>query len=203
MTQNPAQRTGLIIFALFLAFAVALVVLIAIDQDVIWPLIIGFVIVAVAVIAAAAAMVNKVAVPFMAARLKYVDVQLEHERRMLELKLKYSPPALPAAQAAQADRTWKPELEKYRNLAIDLVALTISQFGRDSKRIISRGDAQTNIAFKGAGTFENAVSFLTGNALAYVLMTGGRQEGTVINGDLTAGELMAILSLARLSGGAK
>jgi hypothetical protein len=108
MTQNPAQRTGLIIFSLFLAFAEARVVLIAIDQDVIWPLIIGFVIVAVAVITAAAAMVNKVALPFMAARLKYVDVQLEHERRMLELKLKYSPPDLPAAQAAQANRTWKP-----------------------------------------------------------------------------------------------
>jgi hypothetical protein len=83
------------------------------------------------------------------------------------------------------------------------VALTICVHGRDSKRIVSRGDAQSNICFKGAGTFESALSFLTGNALAYVLMTGGRQEGTVINGDLTAGELMAILSPARLSGGAK
>lgn len=198
MIKNPTQRTGLIIFSLFLAFAVALVVLIAIERDVIWPLIVGFVIVAVAVITAAAAMVNKVAVPFMDARLKYVDARLAHERSMLELKLKYSP-ALPAAHAT-AERTWKPELEKWRWSAVDLIALTVDTLGRNSTKIVSRGDAQQNEAFKGAGRFENALSFLTGNGLAYVVMRGGRQEGTNIQDGLTAGELLAILSPARLRG---
>jgi hypothetical protein len=201
MTRNPTQRTGLIIFSLFTAFAIALVVLIAIERNVIWPLIIGFVIVAVAVITASAAMVNKVAVPFMAARLKFMDVQLAHERSMLELKLKYNPPALPAARAT-ADRTWKPELEKWRMAAIELVALTIDtpEYGRDSTKIISANRAQANELFKSAGRVQNALDFLTGNGLVYVIMAGGKQEGTAIQDSLTAGELMAILSPARLRG---
>jgi len=98
---------------------------------------------------------------------------------------------------------WKPELEKYRYIGIELVAVTISMLGRDSKRIISRGDAQANDAFKGASTVQNAFDFLKGNHLTYVKMNGGKPEETVIENEMTASELMAVLSPARLRGASK
>ncbi len=196
MAKPQAQRTGLIIFGLFMAFCVALVVLIAIQQNVIWPLIIGFVIVSVALIAAAAAIVNKVAIPFMDARLKYVDARLEHERRTLELQLRYAH-ALP--RPAQAVTTI-PEVEPYRNLAIQLVALTRDLMGEDSTRIASREMAQDYDPFRGAKTWERAVEFLTAYGLVYQMLKGGRSEGTAIKQGMTARDLAEVIALpGRLS----
>ena len=190
MVKPQTQRTGLIIFALFLAFAVALVVLIAIDRNVIWPLIVGFVIVSVAIITAAAAIVNKVAVPFMDARLKYVDARLEHERRMLELQLRRAPALPKPAQAA----TVIPEVEPYRNLAIQLVALTKDLMGEDATRIASRETAQGYDPFRGHKQWEQAVSFLTAYGLVYQLLAGGKNEGTAISKNRTAAELAQIIA---------
>jgi hypothetical protein len=180
----------LIIAALFIAFAVALVVLIAILQDVIWPLIVGFVIVAVALITAAAAIVNKVAVPFMAARLKYVDVQLEHERRMLELRLRHTPALPKPAQAV----TVHPEVEPYRNLAIELIAVTRDLLGDDATRIASREKAQPYGSFRNHRQWEQAVSFLTAYGLVYQMVSGGKSEGTVIGKGRTAAELAQMIT---------
>lgn len=196
MTRNQTQRTGLIVFSLFLAFAVALVVLIAIDRNVIWPLIIGFVIVSVAIILAAAAIVNKVAVPFMDARLKYVDARLDHERRMLELQLKHAP-ALPKPSQAV---TVIPEVEPYRNLAVQLVAFTRDLLGDDATRIASREMAQHNDFFRGAKTWERAIDFLTAYGLVYQMVKGGRNDGTMIKQGLTARDLADAIALpGRLS----
>ena len=191
MGTKQAQHTGLIVFALFLAFAVALVVLIAIERNVIWPLIVGFVIVAVAIILAAAAIVNKVAVPFMDARLKYVDARLEHERRMLELQLRHTPALPPPAQAV----TVIPAVEPYRNLAIQLVAFTRDHLGNDSTRIASREMTQNNDFFRGAKTWERAVEFLTAYGLVYQLVKGGRNDGTMIKQGLTARDLADVIAL--------
>jgi hypothetical protein len=95
---------------------------------------------------------------------------------------------------------WKPELEKWRWTAVDYVALTIDTLGRDSKKLISANEAQKLDDWKSAGRVQNAFDFLSGNLLAYVKMTGGKQEGTYIQDEMNAGELMAILSPARLRG---
>ena len=191
MVKTQVQRTGVIIFSLFMAFCVALVVLIAIERNVIWPLIVGFVIVSVAIITAGAAIVNRIAIPFMAARLKYVDVQLEHERRMLELQLRHAPQALPSPSTV----TVIPEVKPYRGLAIQLVALTRDVLGNDATRIASRELAQGYDPFKGAKTWERAIEFLTAYGLVYQLAKGGRSEGTMIRQGLTAADLAGVIAL--------
>lgn len=191
MVKSQAQRTGLIVLSLFLAFAVALVVLIAIQSDVLGWLIVGIVIVSVAIILAAAAIVNRVAVPFMDARLKYVDAHLEHERRILELQLKHAP-ALPKPVQAM---TAIPEVEPYRNLAIQLVALTRDLLGEDSTRIASREKAQEYFPFNDHKVWGRAIDFLTAHGLVYQMVAGGKSEGTMISRNRTAAELAQMIAL--------
>lgn len=184
------QRTGLIITLLFVSFGVLLVVLVAIDKGFIGELLIGFVAVSVAVIVAATVMVKHVAVPWMETRYKYIDRRLAHEKQMLELKLKHSAPALPAPAIEH-----HPEVEQYRSLAVSLLDITRQQFGDDSKRIASREMAQQFDAFKGAQTWENAVSFLSAYHLVYTLLNGKRSEGTYISDGRTAQQISALIAL--------
>jgi hypothetical protein len=109
-------------------------------------------------------------------------------------------PAQISAPQTHKQIEWKPELEKWRWTAVDYVVLTIDTLGRDSKKLISANEAQKLDDWKGAGRIQNAFDFLSGNLLAYVKMSGGKQEGTYIQDEMTAGELMAILSPARLRG---
>lgn len=184
------QRTGLIILALFLALSIALIVLVAIERNLIWPLIIGFVIVAVAVIIAAAAIVNKVAVPFMDARLKYVDAQLEHARLMLDIQLRHAPPPALLRPAMPIIT----EVEPFRNSAIQLVSLTRDLLGDDSTKIVSREVAQENGYFRGTEGWKNAVKFLTAYGLVYQIVSGGRNDGTAIKHGMTARELAGVIA---------
>ena len=148
---------------------------------------------------------------FTATRLTWQTERNRHDEAVLKLghdpntyQLIERQAQLPApVQTVIHQIEWKPELEKYRYIGIELVAVTISMLGRDSKRIISRGDAQANDAFKGASTVQNAFDFLKGNHLTYVKMNGGKPEETVIENEMTASELMAVLSPARLRGASK
>lgn len=193
-THNPRTerasppRTGLYTLAFFVAFAILLIVQQAIDKGFLLQLIIGSVVALAIVVTAATAIVNKVAIPFLDTRLKYLDANLEqqraqwnHERDMLKLQLEHRP-ALPAPE-------YHAEVEPYRQLARELVALTREKLGDQADRILSREQAESYDLFRGHKTWEHAVEFLTAYSLVYELRNGKRNEGTVINKGKTAAEV--------------
>ena len=187
--KRQTSKTSLIIFGLFLSFCVALIVLIAIDKGVILPLIIGVVIIAVALIVAAWAIVKHVAVPFMETRFKYLDVHLEHERRILELRLKHSAPQLPPPTEHH------PEVEPYRALAIQLVELSREQLGENADKVLSREKAENHKPFNTHNNWSNAIAFLTAWGLVYESYLGGRNEGMLISKNRKVSELIHTIAL--------
>lgn len=198
MVKSQTQRTGLIILSLFLAFAVALVVLIAIQSGVLGWLIVGFVIVSVAIITAAAVIVNRVAVPFMDARLKYVDARLEHERRMFELKMRDD-----RRQIAPPAQTNAPEIDPRHALLVNLCLLTIksNDYGPTSKRLMSANDAQADRSgqFADRMNWDRASKYGQDIGKLYTKVGGPPQEqGLRIKGDGgidgTASDLLVALN---------
>lgn len=129
-----------------------------------------------------------------------VDKRLEAQKeqhRHIETMAKYMPRQLEAPKT-ESVFPWNPDVEKYRNLAIDLIALSVDTLGADSRKIVSRSEAQKNAAFVGAQTFENALLFLTKNGLARVQMTGGRSDGTWVtkhhDQERTVGDLANLIA---------
>lgn len=136
---NHPQRAGLYIFSLFISFAVLVVVMMAIDRGFILPLIAGSVILLAIVIVAAASIVNKVAIPFMDTRLKYLDARLEqeraswnHEREILKLQLAYRP----ALEEPEGGSRIDSESEQWKPQALQLVGVTYEKMGMQSKQLM-------------------------------------------------------------------
>lgn len=136
---NHPQRAGLYIFSLFISFAVLVVVMMAIDRGFILPLIAGSVILLAIVIVAAASIVNKVAIPFMDTRLKYLDARLEqeraswnHEREILKLQLAYRP----ALEEPEGGALGDSEVDQWKPQALQLVGVTYEKLGMQSKQLM-------------------------------------------------------------------
>lgn len=136
---NHPQRAGLYIFSLFISFAVLVVVMMAIDRGFILPLIAGSVILLAIVIVAAASIVNKVAIPFMDTRLKYLDARLEqeraswnHEREILKLQLS----CRPALEEPEGGALGDSEVDQWKPQALQLVGVTYEKMGMQSKQLM-------------------------------------------------------------------
>lgn len=136
---NRPQRAGLYIFSLFISFAVLVVVMMAIDRGFILPLIAGSVILLAIIIVAAASIVNKVAIPFMDTRLKYLDARLEqeraswnHEREILKLQLSYRP----ALEEPEGGTLGDSEVDQWKPQALQLVGVTYEKMGMQSKQLM-------------------------------------------------------------------
>lgn len=136
---NHPQRAGLYIFSLFISFAVLVVVMMAIDRGFILPLIAGSVILLAIVIVAAASIVNKVAIPFMDTRLKYLDARLEqeraswnHEREILKLQLAYRP----ALEEPEGGALGDSEVDQWKPQALQLIGVTYEKMGMQSKQLM-------------------------------------------------------------------
>lgn len=136
---NHPQRAGLYIFSLFISFAVLVVVMMAIDRGFILPLIAGSVVLLAIVIVAAASIVNKVAIPFMDTRLKYLDARLEqeralwsHERDILKLQLANRP----ALEEPEGGALGDSEIEQWKPQALQLIGVTYEKMGMQSKQLM-------------------------------------------------------------------
>ncbi len=132
-----------------------------------------------------------------------LNMQEENHRYDLAMKkLDYEHmPALSGPAQKQIERVWKPELEKWRRPAIDIVALTVDVLGEDSKWLVSHKKAadMKNEAVGSGSVFQSGLDFLTGNLLACVQIKNERQLGTTINDGLTASELLKVISPRRLT----
>lgn len=136
---NHPQRAGLYIFSLFISFAVLVVVMMAIDRGFILPLIAGSVILLAIIIVAAASIVNKVAIPFMDTRLKYLDARLEqeralwsHERDILKLQLANRP----ALEEPEGGALGDSEIDQWKPQALQLIGVTYEKMGMQSKQLM-------------------------------------------------------------------
>lgn len=136
---NHPQRAGLYIFSLFISFAVLVVVMMAIDRGFILTLIAGSVILLAIVIVAAVSIVNKVAIPFMDTRLKYLDARLEqeralwsHERDILKLQLANRP----ALEEPEGGALGDSEVDQWKPQALQLIGVTYEKMGMQSKQLM-------------------------------------------------------------------
>lgn len=164
-TKQTKQRAGLVVFAFFVSFAVMIIVMMAIDRGFLWPLIIGSVIALAIIVTAAAAIVNKVAIPFMDTRLKYLDARLGHERALwnheretLKLQLTYNP----ALEEPEGGSLIDSEVEQWKPQALQLIGVTYEKLGMQSKQLLPFNKcAKDRIApFNDVQVWEGATAWL-------------------------------------------
>lgn len=199
MNRN-ASKTNTSIFAFIVSIVVILVIGVLLSSALeagAWTfiaLVIGFVVIA-ALIAWFASFIVRQYVQVTDTRVKAREIDNNYKLAMA--KAGFLPPGFERASPqihAPVRMETHPEVEPYRNLAIELVAITREKLGDDTDRILSREQAESYELFRGHKTWEHAIDFLEAWGYAYQHLKGGRSEGTKIGKEMTIAELAKVIT---------